>query len=67
MATEKATAFIGLRLTKAERDKLQRFAENRGWTMTRVVSALIQQLPDEEERDPLAFMAPHLSGDGSKQ
>lgn len=39
---------LQIRLSVKERDKLQAYAEARGWTMAQVLRDLIRQLPEEK-------------------
>lgn len=43
---------LQIRLSVEERDKLQGYAEARGWTMAQVLRELIRQLPDETSTPP---------------
>lgn len=43
---------LQIRLSVEERDKLQRYAEARGWTMAQVLRELIRQLPEQTPTPP---------------
>lgn len=40
---------LQIRLSVEERDKLQAYAEERGWTMAQVLRDLIRELPDKKQ------------------